>query len=259
MTGFYFSLGYLFMSFFSRLFGNASPDEKAIAKQVTKAKEPYAQPEYRRMAMEKLLEWDTMASLRGVLERFASVVQSPHWDEEEKRWLVDELVKKGDKAVEPLRQFLFSSNAVSHAILALEKLVSPSEATETIVQALRMHPPIDHRSIQAKMELIAGLEFRDVQALADLLVPYLKDHNDDVRCIALDVLGDKKCTPSYPAMLALLSDQTNSARVLRHAAMWVCRLGIEIDSSRPLMPEVLEDYIVKNGKLVSRRDAAETF
>ena len=74
------------MSFFARLFGKTVPDEKAIGKQVAKAKEPYAQPEYRRMAMEKLLEWDTQESLRGVLERFAVVVQSPHWDEDEKRW-----------------------------------------------------------------------------------------------------------------------------------------------------------------------------
>ena len=82
-----------FMGIFG-FFGKSAPSEKAIANQVQKAKEQYAKPEYRRVAMDKLLEWNTKASLKGLLGRFTVVVQSPHWDEEEKRWLVEEFVKK---------------------------------------------------------------------------------------------------------------------------------------------------------------------
>ena len=37
-------------------------------------------------------------ALAAVLARFTVVVQSPHWDEEEKRWLVDELATRGEPA-----------------------------------------------------------------------------------------------------------------------------------------------------------------
>ena len=64
----------------------SGPTSDSILGQIRKAKEVYAQPEYRRMAMEKLLKWGSEESLRGLLERFTVVEQSPHWDEDEKRW-----------------------------------------------------------------------------------------------------------------------------------------------------------------------------
>lgn len=230
-------------------FGKDKPSEAAIAKQVTRVKEQYAKPEYRQMAMDKLLEWGDRASLKAILSRFTVVVQSPHYDEEEKRWLAKELTGRGDLAKEVLIEFLKNANEVSYAIVALEGLCSKEELNQIIVSALTARSPEDHRSSQSKMELIAALEDRDVEGLAQLLIPYLDDHNDDVKCIAMDVVASKKVEQAYSQVALILTQDHHSARVLRHAASMAARLGILVDAEKPLAPEVAEDFVVKDGKL----------
>lgn len=231
------------------LFGKSEPSEKAIAKQVTCAKEQYAKPEYRQEAMDKLLSWGTKKSLQGLLGRFTVVVQSPHWDEEEKRWLVNELAKRGDLAKEVLIEFIMKGNEVTHAIEALSRLCSKEETIEILRRALDARPPEDYRSSQSKMELIAALEPYDISDLGKRLIPYLNDHNDDVKCITLDILSAKEQKDAYPKIAQMITQDEHSARVLRHAASVVSRLGIELDLHKALAAEVAEDFSIESGKL----------
>src|SRR5688500_3991164 len=106
------------MGFLDGIFGGDKPTQKNIDKLVLRVKERYAQPEYRREAMERLLAWGTPASINGVLARFTVVAQSPHWDEEEKRWLVDELVRLGGPARDALKTFLAKENHIAFAARA---------------------------------------------------------------------------------------------------------------------------------------------
>ena len=231
------------------LFGQKGPSQKAIDKQVTHVKEQYAKPEYRQMAMDQLLEWGTKESLKGLLSRFTVVVQSPHWDEEEKRWLVGEFAKRGDLAKEVLTEFLMTANEVTYVILALSRLCSEEELVSILQAALRARLPEDHRSSQSKMELIAALEERQLPQLSEELLPYLDDHNDDVKCITLDVLAAKKADQAYASIARMITESHHSARVLRHAASMVHKLEIPVDLKAPLAEEVTEDFVVRNGKL----------
>lgn len=239
------------MGFFG-FFGKNTPTEKQIAKQVTHLKEQYAKPEYRQMAMDKLLEWGTRECLVGLLNRFKVVVQSPHWDEEEKRWLVTEMAKRGDLAKDVLREFVMAENEVTYAIESLSKLCSKTELVQILRAALQARSPEDHRSAMSKMELIAALEDHDPADLSDLLLPYLEDHHDDVKCITLDVLTRKKANQAYSKIINMLSDDSHSARVLRHTASKVNELGLELPEGLKLAPEVAEDFDLKSGKLVAR-------
>jgi len=231
------------------LIGGDKPTQKNIDKQVSKVKERYAQPEYRRAAMDRLLEWGTPEALLGLMQRFTVVAQSPHWDEEEKRWLVDELAQRGDAARQAIVRFLKTENYVAFAAKALRRLVDDATYVADLVEALRSHPPEDHRSVQAKQELVAALgESGDVRAL-EAVLPYLDDHSDDVRCTAVDVVERHTVTAGYARLTETLAEDHHSARVLRHIAGAASRLSLEIDASRPLAPAVAEDYTVTNGKL----------
>lgn len=235
-------------------FWKSNPTQKAIEKQALKAKEAYAQPEYRKMAMEKLLGWNTKESFKAVLGRFSVVVQSPHWDEEEKNWLVKELVEKGDLAKEVLSEYVLSSHEVTHACIALSKLCSKEEYAELLTRALESHHPEEYRFSQAKMELVAQLAEVDAGGLEldGILLPYLGDHNDDVQCMVLDVIAQHRLQKAYPALLQVLLDTARSARVLRHAAKHVADLKIPIEDNQALPTEVAEDYHVVGQILVSR-------
>lgn len=231
------------------LIGGDKPTQKNIDKQVSKVKERYAQPEYRRAAMDKLLEWGTPEALLGLMQRFTVVAQSPHWDEEEKRWLVDELAQRGDAARQAIVRFLKTENYVAFAAKALRRLVDEPTYLADLVEALRAHPPEDHRSVQGKQELVAAIgETGDARSL-EAVLPYLDDHSDDVRCTTVDVVERHAVTAGYARLVETLAEDHHSARVLRHIAGAAARLSLEIDASRPLAPAVAEDYTVTGGKL----------
>ncbi|MDA0713063.1 MAG: HEAT repeat domain-containing protein [bacterium] len=244
--------GFISMGFFG-LFGKNIPSEKAIAKQMAYVREQYAKTEYRTMAMEKLLEWNTKESLKGLLSRFTVVVQSPHWDEEEKRWLVDQLAAKGDLAKEVLIEFLLTSNAVTHAIQTLSRISSKKELSDVLIHSLKSRSPEDHRTGQSKIELIMALQEYDMLNLDAEIIPYLDDHNDDVKCAALTVLAAHESNLANQRLLQMLSEDHHSARVLRQTATTVAQLKIPIDPNINLVPEVLEDFVVKNGVLTPGR------
>jgi hypothetical protein len=249
------------MGFFDALFGggdkggSSKGQNKGIDKLVVRLRERYAQPEYRREAMEKLLAMGTPEALAGVLQRFTIVAQSPHWDEEEKRWLVDELAQRGEPAKEALRIFLKSADHIAFASKALARLSSKDEFLADLITSLHARPPEDHRTVQGKAELVAALaEFGDARAVAAIL-PYTDDHADDVQCTTVDALeklwsaagGEQESAEKK--LQAVIVNDARSARVLRHTAAAMARLSIAIDPTRPLAPAVAEDFVVKDGKL----------
>lgn len=229
----------------------SGPTQDAILGQIRKAKEVYAQPEYRRMAMEKLLKWGTDESLRGLLERFTVVVQSPHWDEDEKRWLVDELVKLGDQGKAIVREFILRKNEVNYALAAYRKIVGSDEQYKTIlVEALRLRPPSDHRSVQGKQELIAAISEFEPSFYEELLIPYLEDHSDDVQAIALDALSKSNSKNVEQAIIALLASDVHSARIVRAAAQMVATKKIAVHNDVKISDAVREEFVIDKGHLV---------
>ena len=243
------------MGFLDSIFGGDKPTPQNIQKLVVRVKERYAQPEYRREAMDTLLNWSTPESLLAVCQRFTVVAQSPHWDEEEKRWLVDELAERGAEARSALLLFVQREDNVAFAVKALRAIVGADEFVTDLVLALAGRSPVDHRNVQGKQELVAALgETADARAFTAIL-PHLSDHSDDVQCCAVDALV--KLWPQAAAahdqgiagLLVMITDDARSARVQRHAAGAVEKLGLPIDAARALAPSVAEDFVVKAGKL----------
>ncbi len=227
------------------------PSPDAIASQVRKAKEHYAQPDYRRMAMDKLLKWDTDESIKGLLERFTVVVQSPHWDEEEKCWLVDEIVQKGERMIPILREFLLEKNEVNHALIALKKLVPDTKAySNLLIEALNKRPPSDHRSVQAKREIIAAISDLEDRAMDALLVPYIEDHSDDVQCLTIEILGKSQDQSIEHKLIELLKSDVHSARVVRMSAKVIADKKVPLGQETALSDVVKEEFALKSGYLV---------
>lgn len=248
------------MGLLDSLFGD-KPNQKSIDKLILKVKEVYAQPEYRREAMDKLLTFGTPEALAGVLMRFTVVVQSPHWDEEEKRWLVDELATRGEPAKQALTVFLGKDDHVAFAAKALRRLSPSTESwVGDLVTALQRRPPDDHRTSQGKAELINQLRDAEAKGVLPAIFPYLNDHADDVQMAGLDAVeklhgqaSDDDKAAASDALRAVIADDTRSARVLRQAAGTMAALKVAVDPTKPLVAAVAEDFAVKDGVLVSSR------
>lgn len=233
-------------------FFSGQPSDSAIQSQITKAKERYAQPDYRRMAMEKLLKWDTDQSLKGVLQRFLVVVQSPHWDETEKQWLVGELVARKERVKDILTDFILKEDDLAYALDAYKKIVLDDKRyEEMLLLALEHRPPSDHRSIRAKQVLLSIIA--DMPSInRAIFVPYLDDHSDDVQCEAIRALTLEKNEQFFAPLVKLISADDHSSRVMREAASALERLHAPMPTDASINPIVLEDFEIKDGLLKKR-------
>lgn len=236
------------------LFGSNKPSLKAIQKQKKRAKERYAQTEYRQAAMEKLLDWNTPESLDAVLERFNAVAQSPFYDEEEKNWLSEEITERGELAKEALKNFIGKSNEVSHALSALKTMSeNDAEFIDCVLNALAKRTPEDHRSLQAKKELLKAVSGLIAEEQIETIIPYLNDHNDDVQCTVIDIIDSHKVASHYAKIKDAMYDTFRSGRVLRHAALAVVKLDLSLDPKKELLPEIAEDFVLRGDKLKQQR------
>ncbi len=249
------------MGLLDSLFGGDKSNSKSVDKLVLRVKERYAQPEYRREAMDKLLSMGTPEAYAGVLTRFTVVAQSPHWDEEEKRWLADELATRGEPARAALKAYLAKEDHIAFASKSLSKLSASKQAwLGDMLTALQSRPPDDHRTTIGKAELINQLKDGGDATVVAAVVPYFNDHADDVQLAALDcaehhldATDDDTKGAITTALKEILVDDSRSARVLRNVGGAMSRLKIAIDATKPLPGAVAEDFAVKDGVLVSLR------
>jgi hypothetical protein len=240
-------------------FGIGGTPEEQIERHLKKVKQVYAQPEYRRDAMDALLKLATPEAHYALCKRFGVVCNSAYWDEEEKKWLVDTFVELGQTAVPPLQKYVRDDEHVNYPIRALARILSAEALTAFLLEALAARAPEDHRSSQGKMEIIDHLGHRAAtDALVQAIVPYLHDHSDDVIYKTIEVLEDWKRSDVASALFALVYDDTMSARVQRRAAQAVVSLGLQHGEDLPALPEaVAEDFTIE-GRTLARRQPAQS-
>ena len=143
-----------------------------LVKAAEQVREVYAQPEYRRGAMDKLFEIGTDEAYRALLKRFSINANGQIADESEKRDLVDQLVSLGEPVLEPLKDFVRTEKkALSFPIRALTRILEKEEAIAFLRETLEGYEPLDHRSTHAKTALVITLgELVDAEH-ADIFVP----------------------------------------------------------------------------------------
>jgi hypothetical protein len=185
------------------------------------------------------------------MERFSVVVQSPHWDEEEKTWLVSQLVELGDKTAPILRRFILEKNEVNHALLAYSQIVKDQNIYgDLLIEALKNRPPTDHRSVQGKQEILAAMMELNERRFDQYILPHLDDHSDDVQCLAIEALANSNNAEAEKRMVLMLGSDSHSARVVRAAASVVEKQKFKVPENLVLSEVVSEDYRISDGHLV---------
>ena len=235
-----------------------------IGKVAKLAANPFAQPEVRMREMQRLLDDGSDAALRGVLKRFAHNAQGHIADEEEKNWLVEALVEKGEAARQPLRHYIETESKLTYALRAYAKL-APQTAAHDLLVVLDQYGPSDHRALEAKLQLVAELHQAALQREDVMLrlLPYLQDHGDDVQFALVELLASvppDTITPqlqqaAVPQLQALLADPQTSARIARRAAQYISEIGWALDPQHSMgLHALLADtfFIDKKG-FVRRR------
>lgn len=237
------------------VFKRQSPIERAIKD----LREPFAQPEVRRAAMGKLLEIASDEAYYGLLVRFTFNANGHIADESEKRDLMQELVKVGRPAVDPLKRFIEKEKAIGFPIRAYAQIVEREEALEFLGAALKKMEPLDHRTTEQKKALILAIADLGKPEQAALVVPYLKDHNDDVQAQAVETIERLKNPETYAALIEVCTSDAHAARIQRRAAQVLETLEIPLKAEfERFQAELKGEYLLsKKGTLAKKSRPAE--
>ncbi len=244
------------------LFGKSPLSEKKITKVAKLAANPFAQPDVRMREMQRLVEDGSAAALRGVLRRFAANAQGHIADEDEKKWLEDALVKCGENALPPLQEYIKTEAKLTYALRALARIAGDAPAIDFFIEVLRQYGPDDHRSTEAKLQVIWQLaeHLQEARVFA-ALVPFLRDHSDDVRWAVLDLLErvtqDAPPPDLLPGILAhmsfLVCDKEVSPRIAKRAAELLAQREWALPDGQQGLAHVLEETFFLDKKHFVRR------
>jgi hypothetical protein len=227
-----------------------SPIEK-LAKEV---KEPFAQPEYRREAMEKLFKMGTEEAYQALLMRFTVSASGAIADEDEKRELVDRLVEVGEPALGPVKSFIKSQQKITFPVRALARMLPRQEYVSFLMETLKQYDPLDHRSIEQKTTLLTTLGDQATPEQASLFIPYLEDHSDDVQFNTIVVL-ERLANPEAREPLAkVCAGDEHAPRIQRRAAEALHKLEWSVrEHYDQFHPELKGEYLLgKKGVLVKK-------
>lgn len=232
--------------------------KSAIEKASKNLQEPYAQPDVRQGAMDKLFELGTDEAYRVLLKRFTFSAHGHTADESEKRSLVERLVATGEPVVPALKSFISGEKKnITYPIEALRGILSHEENRTFLKGVLQQYEPSDHRSTQAKATLVVALSELLDRAEVEVLVPYLDDHSDDVQFRTIAAIEHLKAKEAGDALMAVCAAEEHAPRIQRRAAQALAALEVNV---RPrfddFAPELKGEYMIdKKGRLQKKTAA----
>lgn len=251
------------------LFGKGPLSAGKIDKIAKLAANPFAQPDVRMREMQRLLSDGSPTALRGVLKRFAANASGHIADEDEKKWLEDQLVDQGDEALAPLADYIGSEEQLSYALRAYRRIAGDPATVAFLLGVLNKYGPEEYRSSDAKVQIIAELGHlvADPRVLPGLM-PFLHDHSDEVRWAVLDLVEaaarEEQLAPDLQAITArelgatILADG-NRPRIERRAAEILCDREWPVGGEGENLPTLLEEeFFIDKKRFVRRRVKKKT-
>lgn len=247
------------------LFSKGPLSERKIAKVAKLAANPFAQPDVRMREMQRLVDDGSAQALRGVLRRFAANAQGHIADEDEKKWLEDALVQRGESALGPLRDYIRQEDKLTYALRAFRRIAGEAEAIRFFLEVLKVYGPEDYRSSEAKLQFIWQLsESLAEDRVLPELTAFLQDHSDDVRWAVLDlieraadknILSDADQQQVRTTMRHLVTDPEVSPRIARRSADLLANREWRLpDGSEALAGVLEEDFFIDKKRYVRRRN-----
>lgn len=232
--------------------------KSALEKAAKQVREEYAQPDYRRGAADKLFEIGTEEAYDALLKRFSVTANARIADEQEKRDLVDDLVRVGEPVVPALKRYVSSEKAsLALPILALSRILEPAELKAFLLEVLTGYEPMDHRSTRAKAALVDAIAELVGPDEAAVLYPYLGDHHDDVQVAVLHAIERVRPRDAAEALAGVCGSELHSGRIKRESAKTLSQLALPVrDRYADFDDELKATWILgKKGQLVPRPHA----
>jgi hypothetical protein len=226
------------------IFSKEKREARALAGNIQRALNKYAQSADRYRALEALATEGSDEALYGLLRRFGVMYDKTIEDEQEKEWVFETLVSKGERVLPAVKRYLVSAESVSWPLRVLQK-IAPSKDVELEVVAavLERHEPGYERDPTKKIQLIRHLGLMKHSKAPALVVPYLADMDEGVRFATIEaLLALKNEEVARDKLLELfVSDAEESLRLRIRMAQGFADLGWLVHGFRGSVEKKLPD------------------
>jgi hypothetical protein len=193
--------------------------EKALQRTIEKATNKLAQQQDRWGALEKLKEDGTEDALVGLCRRFSITSTKGVEDEDEKTWVVNTLVDKGEASLLPVVRYMKTAEHLGFPLRVLERIASRDKVLEVADELFASETPGYVRMPERRIDLLRWFaEWKpatDDEVVARL-TPYVTDFDENVRFAAIDGMATRdpgKIGP--PLVAALIRPEEESGRIRR--------------------------------------------
>lgn len=184
------------MGFLDFLGLGAGAADKAMSKHVQKLVHPYVQHEDRLRAAEVLAQIGTEEALFNLLKRYDLTLDKSYQDMDEKVYVKDLLVAKGEAAVEPIRKFLkVSENVNWPERILIYILEDDAKVLAVLLDALESTRDSGDMKGQKRARLLSLFTKYLDPRIPKAVLPFLYDFDEGVRFTAVEIL-DAQADPS---------------------------------------------------------------
>ncbi|MDH3726254.1 MAG: HEAT repeat domain-containing protein [Myxococcales bacterium] len=187
-----------------------------IKKHVARVANKRAQQHERWESIQVLADDGSEEALRALLTRFTVRVDPSITDGEEKNAAFQGVVKNGDAAIGPVRDFLETADTLAWPLKILKELQSEEEVTGTLLELLSKMDIEYERDPQKKIDIIASLEERKDPRIVAVVTPFLDDMNETARFHAVcAIFAQAEAGDATDALTqALLAEESVRVRMM---------------------------------------------
>ena len=207
-----------------------------LKKHVARVANKRAQQHERWESIQVLANDGSEEALRALMTRFTVRVDPSITDGEEKNSAFQGIVKNGEAAIGPVRDFLEASDTLAWPIKILKELQSEEEVTGTLLDLLSKMDTGYERDPQKKIDVIATLEERKDTRIVQAVTRFLDDMNETVRFQAVCAIfaQDDPAEAADPLTKTLLAEESVRVRMM-----------------------ILDGFIERNWKITESKEEAQ--
>ena len=194
----------------------ADREKKALMKNIRRLIHQDLQHEDRLRAAEALAEVGTPEALYGLLRRYDMSLDKGYMDQDEKTYVHDLLVAKGQEAIGPIEKFLRSSENVSWPERVLASILKDETKVVGVLLEVIDAERRDGSDMRAgkRANLIDLFTRYQDPRIAEAVAPFLSDFDETVRITCVNVLEHQGDGAAVEPLLGLLtSEEEESFRV----------------------------------------------
>jgi HEAT repeat protein len=235
------------------IFGGSGAQK--VKKLKAKVTQKYGDRTVRQKAIEQLGEMNSPEAIASLLARFTITVEPLTTDADEKEHVFSLIKSRGRESLEPVREFLRTSDqASSWGVRLLSELVPETELVGICVEQLQRLGSTYTRDPEKKLVLIHFLTGQDDPRIAPALLPLLEDMVDDVKIATLKAIGPLKYEEAREPVLRLLTAEDTARRVQTAAIAALHEGGFGVQGYREKVESLLaEPYFVDRSGLLKKR------